>query len=218
MVFGDFLRRLLSTQDERGRKTSDWFRMSVRRAVRSMVSGDAGSVLDAGGGDGLLFDPNISGLAGVTTILDLDVKALHEARQRYSGRGMFVSGDITRMPFPDVIFDTAVCIGTFYNFPTSELVRQGILEMARVTGNDGRVIVEFRNADNPVVYLAYKYAEKYDPSLKGLPLNAYSIEHVKNMLAHAGLIPKSIKYIGIPFRYLAIGFILEAVHNKNKGE
>ena len=216
MTLGDYLRRLCSTKDERGRRTSDWFRLFVRRAVRNMVSDNAGSILDAGGGDGLLFDPNVSRCAGVTTILDMDIKALHEVKRYYGGKGHFAGGDLTRMPFEDGSFGTAVCIGTFYNFPSADMVFKGLCEMARVTGKEGRMIVEFRNAENPLVSLAYKYAGMYDSSLNGLPLNAYSLKQIKSMLSRAGLEAKRIKTIGIPLKRLAFSYILETVQRESE--
>jgi len=209
---GMILRKVLSTRDERGRKTSDLFRLFVRRAVRGMLADVCGRVLDAGGAEGLLFDPGVSGLSGVATVLDLDMEALRRGRHAYGGTGAFVCGSITRMPFRDGTFETSVCIGTFYNFPSRELVEEGIAEMARVTEKRGRVVVEFRNAENPVVALAFKHAEKYDPSLGGLPLRAYSLADVKGMLSEAGLRLRRVKYMGVPVRRLALGFIVEAVH------
>jgi len=216
MGLGTLVRKMLATRDERGRITSDRFRFAVRRAVRRMVYDCDGPVLDAGGGDGLLFDPGVGGLAGKTTILDLDRAALAEGRRCYRGKGSFVCGDITNMPFRDNAFDVAVCIGTFYNFPTADHVLEDIREMARVTDTAGRVIVEFRNAENPVVSFAYRHAEKYDPSLKGLPLKAYSVAQATQLLAGAGLRVKRIKFLGIPLKPMAIGFILEAEHPGEK--
>jgi len=212
MNLGMVIRKILSTRDERGRKTSDLFRLFVRRAVREMLADVCGRVLDAGGADGLLLDPGVSALSGVTTVLDLDVEALHRGRRAYGGAGAFVCGSITRMPFRNGAFETSVCIGTFYNFPSREMVALGIAELARVTGKGGRVVVEFRNAENPVVALAFRHAEKYDPSLGGLPLRAYSLADVKAMLSEAGLMVRRVKYMGVPGRRLALGFIVEAVH------
>jgi ubiquinone/menaquinone biosynthesis C-methylase UbiE len=216
MGFSSLLRKALSTRDERGRKTSDRFRFAVRRAVRDMLYDAVGPVLDAGGGDGILFDPGISSLAGITTVLDFDMDALKEGCAAYRGKGAFLCGDITGMPLRDGLFDVTVCIGTFYNFPSADMVQKGINEMARVTGRDGRVIVEFRNADNPVVAFAYRHAEKYDPSLNGLALNAYTIKDAERFLNRAGLLMKRVKLIGIPIKPLAIGFIVEAVHREKE--
>lgn len=212
MPFGTLIRKALSTSDERGRKTSDRFRLAVRRAVRGMTVDVAGPILDAGGADGLLFDPRESRLAPLVTVLDLDTGALRDGRKAYGACGRFVCGDITAMPFPDGFFAVAVCVGTFYNFPTTALVRQGIAEMARVTSPGGAVFVEFRNADNPAVRLAYKHAGSYDPSLGDLPLNAYRQMEIKAMLESLFLDIRRVSYIGIPARHLALGFVVEAVH------
>ena len=210
MKFGTILRFILSTHDERGRKTSDWFRMLVRRKVRRMVSKDRGPFLDAGGGDGLLFDPNVCRLAEMTTILDTDRNALLDARKSYGNKGMFVTGDVTQMPFPDSTFTTSVCIGTFINFSSVTMVQRSLIECARVTKPDGRVITEFRNADNPFVSLAFRHADIYDSSLDGLPLRAYSLSQIKDMISRAGLEVRRIKIIGIPVKPLIFSYIIEA--------
>jgi len=216
MAAGTFLRKLLATRDERGRVTSDRFRLAVRKAVRGLTVGVTGRILDAGGADGLLFDPNASSLADNVTVLDLDLDSLKTGRRSYGKRGRFVCGDMTRMPFDDGVFAATACIGTFYNFPTADLVRQGIGEMARVTDPGGTIILEFRNAGNPVVSLAYRYAESYDPSLDGLTLKAYTVEEVTDVLMSLGLVIERIRYVGIPLRRLAIGFIVVA--RKKNGE
>ena len=217
MAVGTFLRKLFSTREERGRVTSDRFRMAVRSVVRDMTADVSGRILDAGGADGLMYDPEASTLSDNVTVLDLDCDSLRAGRRAYGEQGAFVCGDMTRMPFGDGVFDTAICVGTFYNFPSAELVAKGIAEMARVADSGGTVILEFRNADNPVVSLAYRYAESYDPSLDGLTLRAYTVGEIALMVMRLGLVIKRIKYVGIPQRRLAIGFIVEAKKKNGKG-
>jgi len=207
----DGLRRLASTRDERGRVTSDRFRYAVRKRVRRIAGGVDGPVLDAGGGDGLLFDPRVSAAAERVTVLDLDTEALVRGRGAYGGTGRFVCGDITRMPFRDGVFNFAVCVGTFYNFPSRYLVASGIGELARVTARGGTVATEFRNLDNPVVAAAYRHARAYDPSLADLPLRAYRPVDAIAMAESAGLKVREIAWMGPPFRRLAFGFIIVSV-------
>ena len=106
MNFFNILRRIFETKDERGELTSDWFRPLARRAVRKMVMDNPGPILDAAGGDGLLFDPRVSKLSGKTIILDIEIRELLKARPHYDNQGSMVCGDITKMPFPDSTFNT----------------------------------------------------------------------------------------------------------------
>ena len=208
----DLLRRFLRTQDERGRQTSDWFRLIVRRSVRKMVGNEEGPILDAGGGDGLLFDPCVSSLADKTTILDNDDNTLQIAQRHYKGGGTFVHGDITSMSFHDGMFHLSVCIGTFYNFPSQELVQKGLKELARVTKKGGRIIVEFRNGDSPIVRYAYHSADRYDTSLCHLPLKPYSLKQIQDMVVKSHMRIIKIKKIGFLCNPLIFSYIIEATH------
>lgn len=207
----DLLRELLSTRNERGEKTSAHFRMAARKAVRRMVSWRDCPILDVAGREGLLFDPGVSPLAPFTTVLDIERPPLCEAMRRYSGTGSFVCGDLTRLPFRDGTFGAAVCVGTVYNLPGRDMVRAGLLEMARVTRPGGRVLCEFRNASNPFMRFASAYARRYDPSLGDLPLNPYPLDDVRRLFAEAGLEIVSIRPVMPPVPGLALIYIVEAV-------
>ena len=210
MSFFNILRRILSTKDERGKNTSDWFRLLTRRAVRKMVMDNPCPILDAAGGDGLLFDPRVSKLFGKTIILDIEIRELLKARPHYDLHGCIVCGDITKMPFADGTFGTSVCVGTFYNFPVTEMVQQCLCELARVTKERGRVIVEFRNAANPWMRFSHVKADAIDRTLKGLPFIPYTLSQIKSMMSKAGLNIVRIKATGIPIKPLALSYILEA--------
>ena len=209
----NLLRRMLSTTNERCETTSNWFRLLARRAARKVVGSDSGPILDAGCGRGLLFDPNASSLAHVTTLLDFSAKELKEAQTYYGDAGTFVCGDMTDMPFPDNSFNVSVCIGTFYNFPSQEIVIEGLRELARVTKPQGRVIVGFRNARNPIAFAAHKIGLKYDPTIRYLPQNPYTISQIRRILPKANLKINKIETVTIPFKIIPLIFIIEAVHN-----
>ena len=210
MNFFNILRRILKTKDERGELTSGWFRLLARRAVRKMIADGPGPILDAAGGTGQLFDPQVSRLSKETVILDFDIRELLKARPHYANQGSIVCGDITKMPFPDGTFNTSVCVGTFYNLPDSKMVQDGLCELSRVTKESGRVIVEFRNADNPWMRFAEEKAETFDHTLRGLPLIPYTLSQMKNMMLKAGLSIVRIKTTGIPVKPLILSYILEA--------
>lgn len=211
----NLLRRILSTTNERGETTSNRFRLLARRAARKVIGSDSGPVLDAGCGRGLLFDPNASSLAHVTTFLDFSEKELIEARIYYGDAGTFVCGDMTDMPFPDNFFNVSVCIGTFYNFPSQEMVINGLRELARVTKPQGRVIVGFRNARNPIAFIANKIGLKYDPTIRYLPQNPYTISQIRHILPKADLKINKIETVNVPFKALPLIYIIEAVHNSS---
>ena len=210
MNFFNILRRILETRDERGELTSGWFRLMARRAVRKMVADGPGPVLDAAGGTGQLFDPKVSRLSKETVILDFDIRELLKARPHYAHQGSIVCGDITKMPFTDGAFGTSVCVGTFYNLPDSKMVQDGLCELSRVTKESGRVIVEFRNADNPWIRFAEEKAGTFDHTLRGLPLIPYTLGQIKIMMSKAGLSVVRIKTTGIPVKPLILSYILEA--------
>jgi len=217
MNFFNFLRRILETKDERGELTSGWFRLLARRAVRKMVADGPGPVLDAAGGTGQLFDPQVSQLSKETVILDFDIRELLKACPHYAHQGSIVCGDIKKMPFPDGTFNTSVCVGTFYNLPDSKMVQDALCELSRVTKESGRVIVEFRNADNLWIRYAEEKAETFDTTLRGLPLIPYTLNQIKNMMSKAGLSVMRRKTTGIPIKPLILSYIIEAKPQRVKG-
>ncbi len=206
----DLLRKLLTVRDERGQETSAHFRMAARAAVRRMVSPSDGPILDVAGREGLLFDPKVSPLAGQTTVLDLESPPLFEARREYSGKGRFVCGDLTCLPFRDGAFGAAVCVGTFYNLPDRGMVREGLREMARVVRPGGRILCEFRNAANPFMFVASRYARLYDSSLGDLPVNSFSPGALRELFSEAGLRILRMKPLLPPVRGLALMYVIEA--------
>ena len=206
----DLLRKVMTVRDERGVETSAHFRMAARAAMRRMVSGNDCPILDVAGREGLLFDPRVSQLAGCVTVLDIESPPLREARRQYSGPGAFVCGDMTRLPFHDGAFGATVCVGTFYNLPSREMVCDGLREMARVVRPGGRVLCEFRNAANIFMRFASSHARRYDPSLGNLPLNPYPLEDVRELFARAGLRIIRERPVLPPVRGLALMYIIEA--------
>ena len=94
------------------------------------------------------------------------------------------------------------------------VIEKGLCELARVTKRGGRIIVEFRNADNPFLSLAFRNAESYDPTLRGLPLIQYSMKQIRTMLTRAGLKIKHIETIGLPVKPLIINYVLETIHKR----
>ncbi|MHB9027418.1 MAG: class I SAM-dependent methyltransferase [Candidatus Latescibacterota bacterium] len=206
----DLLRTMLTVPDERGEPTSARFRMAARRKVRTLLDASDLPALDVAGREGFLFDPRVSALSPGITVLDIESEPLVEARRQYQGKGRFVCGDLTRLPFHDRAFGASVCIGTFYNLPEERLIQEGLREMARVTRPGGKVIAEFRNAENPYMQIASAWGGRYDRSLQGLPIRAYRAETVFNLAADAGLTVRRIHRVGFPFGKWSLMLIIEA--------
>lgn len=213
------LRMIMMVRNERGELTSDRFRLMARRRMRRLLeSGEIESILDAGGGAGLLFDPGVRELKANVVVLDNDTGELSKGKRAYSrfasdreiAGGQFICGDIVNMPFRDAAFDSAVCIGTFYNFPGEDEIIAGLRELARVTCHDGAVFSEFRNAANPLVRALYRHASSYDASLGRLPLRAYREDEIRRFHSAAGLEIESFTSLGLPGRLLSFGFIVRS--------
>jgi len=205
----DLIRRLLSIRNERGEPTSAHFRISARRAVRRLLTERDCPILDVAGREGLLFDPRVSPLARLTTVLDIEEEPLHEAKRYWEGLGSFVCGDLTRLPFRDGSFRTSVCVGTFYNLHGSGIVKAGLREMGRVTRPGGRIICEFRNSRNPLMRFASEHAREYDPTFGDLPFETYSLDAIRGLCAEAGLGIVRIVPRMPPVNPLALLFIVE---------
>jgi ubiquinone/menaquinone biosynthesis C-methylase UbiE len=76
------------------------------------------------------------------TGVDIDEELLHQARARFSARGLaanLVHGDIRELPFPDESFDLVVDFGTLFyiRFP-----RRALREVARVLRAGGVLVHE----------------------------------------------------------------------------
>jgi ubiquinone/menaquinone biosynthesis C-methylase UbiE len=98
-------------------------------------------ILDAGCGNGRYTrfllrraDPD-----AVITAFDLSQRMLKRARRRVpSPRVSFVSADLTRLPYPDGIFDAVVCGWVLEHLPDP---RPGLCELARVLRPGGRILL-----------------------------------------------------------------------------
>ncbi len=69
--------------------------------------------------------------------LDISELALRQARERIGDRGLFVIGDITRLPFEGLAFDSLVSLHTIHHLPADEQER-GFRELARVLADGGQ--------------------------------------------------------------------------------
>ena len=78
----------------------------------------------------------------VRICIDFSIRALCEARQRLGDGGLYLLGDITRLPLASATIDSAISLHTIYHLPSKEQAA-AIDELERVTRPGGRVIVVY---------------------------------------------------------------------------
>jgi ubiquinone/menaquinone biosynthesis C-methylase UbiE/uncharacterized protein YbaR (Trm112 family) len=74
--------------------------------------------------------------------VDFSIAALTEAREKLGKRGLYVLGDITRLPLADGSIDSVISLHTIYHIPEREQAT-AIDELVRVTRPGGRVVVVY---------------------------------------------------------------------------
>jgi SAM-dependent methyltransferase len=78
----------------------------------------------------------------VRICLDFSIRALREAREKLGDRGLYVLGDITRLPFRDEAIDDVISLHTIYHVP-QEQQATAVNEIVRVVKNNGRVVIVY---------------------------------------------------------------------------
>ena len=79
--------------------------------------------------------------------LDLSHRALTEARKRIGDHGLFVVGDVSRLPFADGAVEGAVSLHTIHHVPPEEQER-AFRELYRVLGRGGKAAVVYSWGDH----------------------------------------------------------------------
>ncbi len=194
----DWVRTILSRPDERGKPSSDLFRLMIRDRVRQMISRNRSLLLDIGCGEGLLHEQTCTSELNVFGV-DTNLKSLEIARKRFHKRGAnnpcFLGALAQELPFRDRSFNVVVCINTFYNFQQKEDVIMALNEMARVCKRDGFIIFDVRNKLNPLVYLGFKWVWLYDTHVTR---RAYALRELTTALVSRGMVVKEIVPVGFP--------------------
>ncbi len=212
------IRRFSSKPEERGEYSAGYWQAQIRQAVLRMIPPDSGSVLEVGCGEGM-FLAQVSStyekmrVFGVDNWKDILLKAERRIQEKHLGRVNLFQADAASLPFEECYFDTVVCVNVIFNLKSNEAVNGVLKEMSRVCKNSGRIIFDFRNAWNPLLYLKYKLAPYYDSTIKNLPLKTYRLEQIRSFLNKAGLKITKKKYIGSMIKSLAPIIIIEAGKN-----
>jgi ubiquinone/menaquinone biosynthesis C-methylase UbiE len=78
----------------------------------------------------------------VRICVDFSIRALQEARAKLGDSGLYVLGDITRLPLAPDGVDAVISLHTIYHVPRSEQTR-AVDELVRVTRRGGRIVVVY---------------------------------------------------------------------------
>lgn len=82
--------------------------------------------------------------------VDLSMTALQEASKKLEGKGLFVKGDITSLPFPDDSIDSIVSIHTIYHVPQDEQER-AFREICRILRPGSTSVVIYHWGDHSLL-------------------------------------------------------------------
>jgi ubiquinone/menaquinone biosynthesis C-methylase UbiE len=205
---------LLSKPQERGEYSSGRWQNKVRVEAFQSCKDINGKLLEAGCGEGLfLAELALSNKDLELYGIDMSGKLLERARGRLKDKNIerikLREADASVLPFEDLYFDAVVCINVLFNLPSRDIVRKVLLELGRVCKKKGKVIIDFRNKRNILLYLKYKLAPYYDQTVSSLPLNTYTLEDIKMLLADAGLRIKKQTGIGFLSKVIPPIIVLE---------
>jgi glycosyltransferase involved in cell wall biosynthesis/ubiquinone/menaquinone biosynthesis C-methylase UbiE len=128
-----------------------------RQRVVELLDRRGGKVLDVGCGPGVMVADLLNmgyevwGIDGSIGMILQCQKEFGEAQ-----RARFVVGDAAKLPFPDELFDTVICMGVLPNVQTSEAA---LKEFTRVVKRNGTLLISFPNFLSP--YATWKIAVFY---------------------------------------------------------
>ena len=193
---------------------SDGIRETV---VRECVSAP-GLLLEVGCGEGIFLSQlsnQYQGLLfGIERVHNMMIRAKRRFLKKSRKEPTVLSAKGEQLPFKNEAFDCVVCVNTFHNQPSMADVGSILKDMARVCKTGGRVIFDIRNSSNPIMFLAYKFANLYDPSCKVLPLNTYSFSRIARVLRTLGFSVEKKTPVLFPFVLLAPAIVIKAGKRK----
>ena len=207
----NWLLRATAKPGEQGEYSGGHWQAEVRTAALKLCNIASGRLLEVGCGEALFLaelaqankNPELYGV-------DNWERILQKARERLDSKGLSAVklslADGAQLPFADSYFETVVCINTIFNLDSLATVQKVLQEISRVCQKGGKVIVDYRNAKNPLLYFKYKLAPYYDHTVKNLPLRTYRLEELQLLLNAVSL--KIIRQIPIGFPKMGIAPII----------
>jgi SAM-dependent methyltransferase/uncharacterized protein YbaR (Trm112 family) len=90
----------------------------------------------------------------VRVCVDFSIRALREAKAKLGDAGLYLLGDITRLPLASDAIDSVISLHTVYHVPQNEQVT-AINELVRVTKPGGRVVVVYVWSSSVAMTMAF---------------------------------------------------------------
>lgn len=205
--------RLSSKPQERGEYSSGVWQDRIRRESLKLCRYSKGRIIEIGCGEGLFLNElalhnKDSQIYGIDNCKDRLDKASRNLRDKNIKNACLFKANALYLPFKNNYFDCVICINVIFNLESLTMVKNVLNEISRICKKDGRVILDFRNKENPFLYLKYKFAPLYDQTVRNLPLMTYRLEDMRLFLEEAGLKIVSQISIGFPIKIAPV-IILE---------
>lgn len=205
-----------SDPQDRGEYAGGYFQGKIRKEALALCKERKGEILEIGCGSGL-FAMKLARQNNDSRIWSIDndrEKLLYvenKCKEKNLSNVHLSFQDASNLSFEDGYFDTVVCINFLLMLDSLESVKRVISQMARVCRKSGRIILEFRNAQNPIFTAKYRLAKYYDATVKDNPLHCYNLTQIEAILQalHCRIVRK--KYVcSFLFKSLAPIIFIEA--------
>lgn len=213
------IHRVWSRPDERGEYSGGYWQDKVRKEALRLCEGVRGRILEIGCGEGLFLlqlakaNPSLE-LWGV----DNSQERLNRAQEKAKSAGVtsvrFLCQEAPDIRFEEGYFDAVICINVFFNMPSFVMVRDTIRQMKHVSKKTGKIIFDFRNARNPLLWCKYRLARLYDETVKDLPLRTYTRSEIKTLLRELNFSIEKERASGFPWLPLAPLIVIKAKQNE----
>lgn len=168
-----------------------------------------GKIADIGCGTGALLRELGEGYRERIVGVDSNQGQVDQARRV----GMHVvEGSMFKLPFEEFSFDVTVCFNTLYNFSSLAELGPAFREMARITRDGGKIVVDIRNKLNPALRLKYWLHTRKG----GFPTVPYYTGEIQAAMRAVGCRFARRQAVGINNPYLAWGYIM--VFEKEAGQ
>jgi ubiquinone/menaquinone biosynthesis C-methylase UbiE len=179
----NLLRKIIEKKEEREDPSGGFLPYRVRLKTASLID-ESGSLLDIGCGEGL-FLVKVQNLRHKHLYgIDPWEEVLKKAKERVTAS--FFRGDGYRLPFKDESFDEITILNLFYNLPDLSKMLSLMSEALRVCRKGGKIIFDYRNRRNPLIWLGYRTVKVHDPDIK-IPVNAYTRSEIRSFLRSSGI-------------------------------
>lgn len=158
--------------------------------------------LDAGCGFGV-YSRMLSDKGYRVVSLDVSVEMLKKARNLIKKSDVsFIRGSITHLPFEKNRFELILCSDTLHHL-TDNHFDKTLCEFRRIAKTDGLLIMDTRNALNPIVFVKYRMANMKWAKKGGLTLIPRSLNRVEKKLKECGFKPVKTRSIGFLISVIA---------------